>query len=161
MLCHQHTQGSFIMLQRGPRPLSNPHYIWANVGNEDVWVIKHHCGPSLYKKRNTLSGIVLHLKDKYIGQKISPILVTVPYYAPCSTVSRQFIFSPLDGSLGVLHVSASLMCSNCCFFVCLFFNFVPLVPFTGECWPNERQRTYICQFIKLHLGAELINTIYL
>lgn len=93
MLCHQHTQGSFIMLQRGPRPLSNPHYIWANVGNEDVWVIKHHCGPSLYKKRNTLSGIVLHLKDKCIGQKISPILVTVPYYAPCSTVSTVHIFA--------------------------------------------------------------------
>lgn len=99
-----------------PRPLSNPHYMWANVGNEDVRVIKHHHGPSLYRKRNTLSGIVLHLKDKWIGQRISSILVTVPYWAPCARQWRQFAARPLDGSLGVPQlsaVSASLVFSRC------------------------------------------------
>lgn len=47
--------------REGPRPLSNPHYIWANVGDEDVQVIKHHHSPSLYRKRNRLGGILLDL----------------------------------------------------------------------------------------------------
>lgn len=45
----------------GPRPLSHPRYIWANAGDEDVHVMKHHRSPSLYRKRNTHGGIVLDL----------------------------------------------------------------------------------------------------
>lgn len=138
--------GLLSCCREDPRPLSNPHYIWANVGNEDVRVIKHHRGPSLYKNRNTLSGIVLHLKDKCIGQRISSILVAVPYCAPCATESGQVASWPLDGSLGVPHG--------------FFFLFLFWVLFIGECWPNARQRADIWQLIKLYLGAELDNTIY-
>lgn len=53
--------GLLSFWREGPRPLNNPHYIWANVGDEDVQVIKHHHSPSLYRKRNGLSGIVLDL----------------------------------------------------------------------------------------------------
>lgn len=51
--------GLLSFCREDPRPLSNPHYIWANVG--DVQVIKHHHSPSLYRKRKTLGGIVLDL----------------------------------------------------------------------------------------------------
>lgn len=56
-----HSRVFYHFVERGPRPLSNPHYIRANVGNEDVQVIKHHHSPSLYRKRNRLYGIVLDL----------------------------------------------------------------------------------------------------
>lgn len=82
-------------------------------------MIKHHGGPSLYRKRNTLGGIVLHLKDKCIGQRISPILVTAPDCAPCVSEWRQVAASPLDGAVGVPQdsaVSASLMLSHCVLF---------------------------------------------
>lgn len=74
MQCRRHTARSLIIVQReASRPLSNPHYIAANVGDEDVQVIKRHHALSLDAKRNTLGGIARDLEDKCKGQRRTSI----------------------------------------------------------------------------------------
>ena len=81
----------FYHPRRMARPLSNPHYIRANVGHEDVQVMKHHHTPLLYGEKETQWNYY-QPQDKYNRHAITYILLLN------RDKKMNATYSPLGGS---------------------------------------------------------------